>query len=140
MEQQYKKYSQLVQGQFKKTSKKQQAVFIGRAYQTLKASIDDNAERLKMRLDTLRFAIQEVPLTDANGVEEPGWIKIIVAYEVGSYTPYTEEDRKAAEERQRQKEESRRREEEQYGQAAMDAMEREVKGLHIVAPVEDQIQ
>ena len=140
MEQQYKKYSQMIKGQFKKGSKKGQALFIGRAYQALKASVDENAEKLKLRMDTLRFAIQEIPLTDADGVEEPGWIMLIVAYEVGSYTPYTEEDRKAAEERKRQQEEARRKEEEQYGLAAMEAMEREVAGLHIVPPVQDTIQ
>lgn len=140
MEQQYKKYSQLIQGQFKKTSKKAQAVFIGRAYQTLRASIDEKAEELKMRLDTLRFIIQEQPLTDDEGVIEPGWIRIVVAYEVGSSMPYTEEDRKAAEERKKQAEERKRQEEEQYGLPAMEAMEREVRGLHLVPPVQDQIQ
>lgn len=140
MEQQYKKYSQLIQGQFKAGSKKAQALFVGRAYQTLLSSIKEKAEELKMRMETLRFIVQELPLEDDEGVIEPGWIRIIVAYEIGSYMPYTEEDRKAAEERKKQAEERRRKEKEQYGLPAMEAMEREVAGLHLVPPVEDQIQ
>ena len=140
MEQQYKKYSQLIQGQFKKTSKKAQALFVGRAYQTLRACVEEKKDELKMRLDTLRFIVQEVPLEDDEGVIEPNWIRIVVAYEVGSYTPYTEEDRKAAEERKRQAEERKKHEEEQYGLPAMEAMEREVAGLYLVPPTEDQIQ
>ena len=50
MEQQYKKYSQLIQGQFKKTSKKAQALFVGRAYQTLRACVEEKKDELKMRL------------------------------------------------------------------------------------------
>ena len=90
-------------------------------------------------MDTLRFIIQEMPLTDDDNVIEPGWIRIFVAYEVGSEMPYTEEDAKAAEERKKAMEEARRREEEQYGLAAMDKMDRDLMAQGII-PVQSDIQ
>ena len=90
-------------------------------------------------MDTLRFVIQELPLTDDNGVQEPDWIRIFVAYEVGSETPFTEEDKKAAQERLKEQMEARRREEEQYGLAAMEAMDRDLMAQGII-PVQSEIQ
>ena len=135
----YKKYSQFINGQFKKTSKKAQALFIGRSIQALTDSLKDYEEKYKLKMDTLRFVIQELPLTDDNGVQEPDWIRIFVAYEVGSETPFTEEDKKAAQERLKEQMEARRREEEQYGLAAMEAMDRDLMVQGII-PVQSEIQ
>ena len=133
---QYKKYGQYLQGQFRKTSKKAQALFIGRAIQVLTESITPQAEKLKLRMDTLRFIIHSVQLTNEQGEEIKDWIRITVAYEVGSLEPYTEEDRKADEERRQKALEARKKAEEESGLAAMEAMEREI----IPPRVEDQIQ
>ena len=135
----YKKYGQYVNGQFKKGSKKAQALFIGRSVQALTESLKDFEEKCKLRMDTLRFIIQELPLTDDSGVQEPDWIRIIVAYEVGSETELTEEDRKELEERRKAREEAKRKEEEQYGLAAMEAMDRELIAQGII-PVQSEIQ
>jgi len=135
----YKKFSQYINGQFKKTSKKAQALFIGRSIQALTDSLKDYEKKYKLKMDTLRFIIQEMPLTDDDNVIEPGWIRIFVAYEVGSEMPYTEEDAKAAEERKKAMEEARRREEEQYGLAAMDKMDRDLMAQGII-PVQSDIQ
>lgn len=133
---QYKKYGQYLQGQFRKSSKKAQALFVGRAIQVLTDSIKPQEEKLKLRMDTLRFIIHNVQLTNEQGEEIPGWIRITVAYEVGSYDPYTEEDRKADEERRQKALEARRRAEEESGPAAMEALEREI----FIPPAQDQIQ
>lgn len=134
---QYKKYSQNIMGQFKTTSKKAQALFIGRAIQVLTDSLQQHIESKKLRMDTLRFAVSYNPLENGEGETVPGWIVIIVAYEVGSNDPFTEEDEKALEERKRKREEARRRSEEETGMAAMEAMDRE---LGIIPPAEDIIQ
>ena len=87
-------------------------------------------------MDTLRFILKSEPLTNDDGEEIDGWIKLIVACEVGSYMPYTEEDRKADEEKRKAREEARRRSEEETGMAAMDAMDREI----FIPPAEREIQ
>ena len=89
-------------------------------------------------MDTLRFIVQEVPQLDEDG-NDTGWILLIVAYEVGSNTPFTEEELKALEEKKRQAEEERRKAEEEYGLAAMDAMDRDLMAQGII-PVQSTIQ
>ena len=91
---------------------------------------------LKLRMDTLRFALSTEPLTNDDGEEIDGWIRMTVACEVGSYTLYTEEDRKADEEKRKAREEARRRSEEETGMSAMAAMDRQV----CIPPAETQIQ
>ena len=134
----YKKFSQRLNGQFKKTSKKAQALFIGRSIQALTESLKDYEEKFKLKMDTLRFVVQEYPQLDEDG-NETGWILLVVAYEVGSNTPFTEEELKALEEKKRKAEEERRKAEEQYGLAAMDAMDRDLMAQGII-PVQSKIQ
>ena len=127
-----KKVGQFLNGQFKKTSKKAQALFIGRSIQTLTDVMEKNQEKYDLQLETMRFIVhKEQHESDEN------WIKIIVAVEVGSNQPFTEEDRKALEERRKKAAEERRKAEEETGIAAMQAMERD---MPIIPPVEDQIQ
>ena len=133
---QYKKFGQFLNGQFRKTSKKPQALFIGRSVQLLTESMEQHKEELQLRMDTLRFILKSEPLTNDDGEEIDGWIKLIVACEVGSYMPYTEEYRKADEEKRKAREEARRRSEEETGMAAMDAMDREI----FIPPAESEIQ
>lgn len=133
----YKKYSQYMMGQYKDGSKKAQALFIGRAIQDLTSSVIQHAKEKNLRLDTLRFAVSYNPLENGEGETVKGWTVIIVAYEVGSWDEFTEEDRKAMEEKKKQQEEARRRSEEETGMAAMEAMDRE---LGIIPPVQDLIQ
>ena len=90
----YKKYSQYMQGQFREESKKAKALFIGRSYQTLRESLNQFVESKKLRMDTLRWIIKELPAQNDKGEPVPGWQIGIVAYEVGSFDEYTEEDRK----------------------------------------------
>lgn len=137
MEQEYKKYSQFMTGQFMKTSKKAKALFIGRSIQLLTESVKKYEQEKKLRMDTLRFAVSEEPLTNEDGADVKGWQLVIVAYEVGSMDPFTEEDRKAMEERKKQREEQRRKAEEEVGEAAMEAMERE---MGIIPPAASEIQ
>lgn len=137
MEQEYKKYSQFICGQFMRTSKKAKALFIGRSIQLLTESVKKFEQEKKLRMDTLRFAISEAPLTNDDGAEVKGWQLVTVAYEVGSMDPFTEEDRKAQEERRQKREEERRKAEEETGEAAMAAMEREIG---IIPPAASEIQ
>ena len=123
-------------GQFSKKSKKAQALFIGRAIQLLKESIEQYREEKKLRMDTLRFIIEEEPATTEDGQIVDGWILIEVRYEIGSLDPYTEEDRKADEERLREAQKRREEEEKQYGDAAMAALELQAN----LPKVEDKIQ
>ena len=132
----HKKYSQHMYGQFSKKSKKAQALFIGRAIQLLKESIEQYREEKKLRMDTLRFIIEEEPATTEDGQIVDGWILIEVRYEIGSLDPYTEEDRKADEERIREAQKRREEEEKQYGDAAMAALELQAN----LPKVEDKIQ
>lgn len=125
-----KKLGQFLQGQFKKTSKKAQALFIGRAIQTLTEVMEQNEKKFDLQLETMRFIIHEEPHES-----DEKWIKLIVAVEVGSNQPFTEEDRKALEERRKQAEENRRRAEEEIGIGAIRAME-----SNTIPPAEDQIQ
>lgn len=89
-------------------------------------------------MDTLRFIVQEYPQMDEDG-NETGWILLVVAYEVGSNTPFTDEELKALEEKKRQEEEESRKAEEEYGLAAMDAMDRDLMAQGII-PVQSTIQ
>ena len=133
---QYKKYGQYLKGQFRKTSKKPQALFIGRSVQILTESMEQHKKELMLKMDTLRFIVKSEPLLNDDGAEVPGWIRLIVACAVGSYMPYTEEDRKADEVKRKAREEARRRSEEETGMAAMEAMERQV----CIPPAEAEIQ
>jgi len=134
--QEFKKYQQFIRGQFKKSSKKAQALFIGRAIQTLWDSVKGFKEAKKLRMDTLRFLVDEDPLTTAEGDIVDGWILLTVAYEVGSEDPFTEEDRKQLEEARKKAEEMLQKAEEESGPAAMEALERAT----VIPPVASEIQ
>ena len=132
----HSKFSQYMAGQFRRTSKKSIALFIGRSVQLLTESLQPFIEPKKLKMETLRFAVIQQPLTDSSGTEVPGWDMVIVAYEVGSNLPFTEEDKKAIEERRKKREEEMREEEKEIGAAAMEEMERTI----YTGPVEDRIQ
>ena len=133
----YSKFSQYMAGQFRRTSKKSIALFIGRSVQLLIDSLQPFIVPKKLKMETLRFAVIQKPLTDSSGDEVPGWDMVIVAYEVGSETPITDEDRKAMEERRREREERLKNEEKEIGEAAMAEMERQI---YADMPVENRIQ
>jgi hypothetical protein len=117
-------------GQFRKTSKKAQAMFIGRAIQLLTESIEQYREEKKLRMDTLHFIVTDCPLRSDEGEEVKGWILIEVRYEVGSMDPYTEEDRKKDAERLQEAREWKVQEEKEYGEAAMEALEEERRRIY----------
>jgi hypothetical protein len=125
--QEYKKYSQHMYGQFSVKSKKAQAMFIGRSIQLLRSALEDFREDKKLQMETLRFIIEEEPLKNDEGKEVEGWILIEVRYEVGSLDPYTEEDRKRDEERLKEAKKRQEEEEKQYGEAAIEEAEREIR-------------
>jgi hypothetical protein len=111
-------------------------MFIGRAIQLLRSSLDGFREEKKLRMETLRFIIEEEPLKDDNGKEVDGWILLEVRYEVGSLDPYTEEDRKRDEERLKAAQARKEEDEKQYGEAAMKALEEQMN----MPKMEDRIQ
>ena len=132
----YSKYERYMLAQFRRTSKKKIALFIGRAVQELKESLEPFIEKCQHRMDTLRFAVHQEPLTDGGGNEIPQWDIIIVACEVGSYHVMTEEDKRQIEERRKAREEQLQKEMEETGEAAMKAFERQI----YTTPPEDRIQ
>ena len=132
----YKKYGMHMEGQYRKESKKAQALFIGRAIQQLTEALKPHEEEKHLRMDTLSFYIHELPAVTEDGVEVPGWIIITVACDVMSSDEYTEEDRKRDEERIRKAREARDEEEKEYGEKAMRELE---KQMH-PPKVEDRIQ
>ena len=122
----YKKYSQHMMGQFRKTSKKAQAMFIGRSIQLLGDSVEKFRESKKLRMETLRYTVEETKAMTEDGKEVDGWIVLRVAYEVGSMDPYTEEDRKRDEERLMEARERQKETEAEEGEEAMKALERQI--------------
>lgn len=132
----YKKYGLHMAGQYRKRSKKAQALFIGRAIQQLTEALKPHEEEKHLRMDTLSFYIHELPAVTEDGMEVPGWIIITVACDVMSSDEYTEEDRKRDEERIRKAREAREEEEKEYGEKAMRELE---KQMH-PPKVEDRIQ
>lgn len=132
----YSKFEQFMLGQFRRTSKKKIALFIGRAVQELTASLQPFIEQYQLRMDTLRFAVHEEPLTDGDGREIENYDLIIVACEVGSYHVMTEEDKRQIEERRKAREQKMLEESEEIGEAAMKAFERQI----YTTPPEDRIQ
>ena len=75
----HSKFSQYMAGQFRRTSKKSIALFIGRSVQLLTESLQPFIEPKKLKMETLRFAVIQQPLTDSSGMEVPGWDMVIVA-------------------------------------------------------------
>ena len=120
----YAKYSQYMAGQFRRTSKKNIALFIGRSIQTLRESLEPFIEPKKLKIETLRFAVVQRPLTDGKGEEIQGWDLVIVAYEVGSNSVLTEEDKQAIEERRKKREEEQENGDKEIGEAAMKELDR----------------
>lgn len=134
--QEFKKYQQFIRGQFRKTSKKAQALFIGRSIQLLSDSVMQFMESKKLRMDTLRFMVDTDPLPGPEETIIDGWVLITVAYEIGSEDPFTEEDRKQIEEARKQAEERLREQEKESGPAAMEELEKMV----YMPPAEAKIQ
>ncbi len=132
----YSKFSQYMVGQFRRTSKKAIALFIGRAVQELTASLQPFIEQYQLKMETLRFAVLQAPLTDSDGKEIPGWDLVIVSYEVGSNHVMTDEEREQIEKRKQEREQQLKAEEEETGEAAMKAFERQI----YTTPPEDRIQ
>ena len=132
----YKKYGLHMEGQYRKRSKKAQALFIGRAIQQLTDKLKQHEEEKHLRMDTLGFYVHEIPALTEEAVEIPGWIIVVVACDVMSSDEYTEEDRKRDEERIRKAREAREEEEKEYGEKAMRELE---KQMH-PPKVEDRIQ
>ena len=132
----YKKYGLNMMGQFRKRSKKAQALFIGRAIQQLTDKLKQHEEEKHLRMDTLGFYVHEIPALTEEAVEIPGWIIVVVTCDVLSSDEYTEEDRKRDEERLRKAREAKAEEEKQYGEKAMKELERQMNP----PKVEDRIQ
>lgn len=132
----YKKYGLNMMGQYRKRSKKAQALFIGRAIQQLTGALKQHEEEKHLRMDTLGFYVHEIPALTEEGVEIPGWIIVVVACDVMSSDEYTEEDRKRDEERLRKARDAKEEEEKQYGEAAMKELEMQMNP----PKVEDRIQ
>lgn len=132
----YSKFSQYMLAQFRRSSKKKIALFIGRAVQELTASLQPFIEQYQLKMETLRFAVHQEPMTDGEGNEIPQWDIIIVASEVGSMHVMTEEEKQQIEERRKAREQQLKAEEEETGEAAMKAFERQI----YTTPPEDRIQ
>ena len=122
----YKKYSQHMYGQFNVKSKKAQALFIGRSIQKLQESVETFRESKKLKMDTLRFVIEQEPLRNDENEPVKDWILLEVRYEIASLEPYTEEDRKRDAERLEEARKWKEDEEKQYGEAAVLAAEEEM--------------
>ena len=108
-------------------------VLVLAAIQLLTESVLQYAEEKKLRLETLRYAMNEEQLMSDEGEPVDGWVQITVGYEVGSTDPFTEEDRKELEERRKKREEQMIEEDQEVGDAALRAM-------GVLPPAEDQIQ
>lgn len=132
----YKKYGLNMMGQYREKSRKAQALFIGRAIQQLNEALKQHEEEKHLRMDTLSFYVHEIPAMTEEGVEVPGWIIVVVTCDVLSSDEYTEEDRKKDEERLRKAREAQAEEAKQYGEAAMQELERQMNP----PKVEDRIQ
>lgn len=99
-------------------------------------SVKTFEESKHLRMDTLRYMITESPVITEDGTEVAGWVHINVAYEVGSFDPYTEEDRQRDRERMEEAKKRKAKADEEEGEAAMKALEREI----YPPKVEDRIQ
>ena len=119
----YKRYGIYMQGQYKKNSKKAQALFMGRAIQQLTEAMKPHEKEKHLRMDTLCFHVSEEPYVTEDGKEVPNWVIITVACDVLSRDPYTEEDRKKDQERLTEARKRREEEEKQFGEAAMKELE-----------------
>ncbi len=102
----HKQYGLIVRGQFRKTSKKEIALFVGRAIEDLESKMADKIQEAHLVWDTLCYEVRKVPQRTSDGREIDGYITVIIVAKCMSEDLYTEEDEKRDEEARRKRRET----------------------------------